>query len=245
MKILKFIILPILHFIRRVLTMLKKHCTPHYIAAEIPGSAELYRNEQMLNCYNHFKKYFKNSIFLTTKKIREYAIITSLQNDNDQKKIYLEFGVYVGTTINIFANFIKKTTIYGFDSFEGLKEDWHGNDIASGEFDLKNKLPKVKKNVSLIVGWVQDTLDDFLNKHKPSINFVHLDMDTYKTTKFVLNKIKPYLIKNCIILFDELYNFPGWDVGEYKALTETFNESEYKFVAFSSDGRQAVIKIIK
>lgn len=70
-------------------------------------------------------------------------------------------------------------------------------------------------------------------------------MDTYETTKFVLNKIKPYLIKNCIILFDELYNFPGWDVGEYKALTETFNESEYKFIAFSSDGLQAVIKIIK
>ena len=111
MKILKFIILPILHFIRRVLTMLKKHCKPHYIAAEIPSSAELYRNEQMLNCYNHFKKYFKNSIFLNTKKIREYSIITSLQNDNDQKKVYLEFGVYVGTTINIFANFIKKTTI--------------------------------------------------------------------------------------------------------------------------------------
>lgn len=44
MNILKFIILPILHFIRRVLTMLKKHCTPHYIATEIPGSAELYRN---------------------------------------------------------------------------------------------------------------------------------------------------------------------------------------------------------
>jgi hypothetical protein len=44
-------------------------------------------------------------------------------------------------------------------------------------------------------------------------------------------------------LFDELYNFPGWDVGEYRALTEVFDESEYTFLAFRQDGTQAVIEI--
>ena len=47
-----------------------------------------------------------------------------------------------------------------------------------------------------------------------------MDVDTYETTKFVLETIKPHLINGAIILFDELYNFEGWDVGEYKALTE-------------------------
>ena len=43
---------------------------------------------------------------------------------------------------------------------------------------------------------------------------------------------------------------PSW-VGDmvmsqalYKALKETFNDDEYKFIAFSKDSHQAVIKII-
>jgi hypothetical protein len=52
------------------------------------------------------------------------------------------------------------------------------------------------------------------------------------------------LVKGALILFDELYNFEGWDVGEYKALAEVFKESEYKFEAFAHDGQQALIKIL-
>ena len=70
-------------------------------------------------------------------------------------------------------------------------------------------------------------------------------MDTYPSTKFVLEKLKPYMKNNCIIIFDEIYNFSGWKVGEYKALSEVFKENEYKFICFSMDGPQAVIEIIK
>ena len=70
-----------------------------------------------------------------------------------------------------------------------------------------------------------------------------MDVDTYETSSFILKKIKPYLIKGAIIIFDELYNFPGWDVGEYKALTENFSEKEYSFKAFSIEGKEVVIQI--
>ena len=95
-----------------------------------------------------------------------------------------------------------------------------------------------------IVGWIQDTLENFLKEMNNKINFVHIDVDTYETSKFVLEKIKPYLLKDSIILFDELYNFSGWDVGEYKSLIEIFNDNEYKFLSFAKDGRQAVIQIL-
>ena len=72
-----------------------------------------------------------------------------------------------------------------------------------------------------------------------------MDLDTYESTKFVLQKIKPYLINKAVILFDELYNFSGWKVGEYKALKEVFSENEYKYLAFALRGTQAVIQIIK
>ena len=98
-------------------------------------------------------------------------------------------------------------------------------------------------NVIPVKGWIQDTLPPFLIEKDPKINFVHIDVDTYETTKFILDLIKPRLIKGALILFDELYNFEGWDVGEYKALAEVFKENEYKFEAFAYDGQQALIKI--
>ena len=99
-------------------------------------------------------------------------------------------------------------------------------------------------NVTLIKGWVQDTVEKFLDEKKPKINFVHMDLDTYDSSKYVLERIKPYLVKNSIIVFDELYNYPGWDVGEYKALTEVFNENEYKYLAFADEGTACAIKIV-
>ena len=45
--------------------------------------------------------------------------------------------------------------------------------------------------------------------------------------------------------FDELYNYSGWEVGEYKALKETFKEDEYKYLAFCKDREQVVIKIVR
>jgi hypothetical protein len=38
---------------------------------------------------------------------------------------------------------------------------------------------------------------------------------------------------------------PGWSVGEYKALIETFSEDEYSFIGFSAYGEQVAIKINK
>ena len=127
---------------------------------------------------------------------------------------------------------------------QGLKENWKGAHFSKGSFDLKGKIPDLNKNVIPIVGWVQDTLPKFLNEKKPSINFVHMDIDTYPSSKFVLSNLKPFLNKSCIITFDDFYNFAGWEVGEYKAFAETFNENEYKFLAFSKFGRQATIQIL-
>ena len=71
-----------------------------------------------------------------------------------------------------------------------------------------------------------------------------MDVDTYESSKFILESIKSNLTKGSIILFDELYNFEGWDAGEYKALREVFNDDEYKFLAFSKDSAQVVVKIL-
>ncbi|MDB9930775.1 class I SAM-dependent methyltransferase [Candidatus Pelagibacter sp.] len=192
--------------------------------------------------FQNFKEYLKKSlIFDNVEKIREYAIETSLINDKNKEYYYLELGVFVGTSANFFSKYINK--LYVFDSFEGLKEDWAGTAGSKGTFNLNKKIPKLNSNVEPIVGWVEDNLEDFLKKHNPKVNFVHLDMDTYSSTKFALEKLKPYLVKDAIIIFDELYNYIGWEHGEYKALKEIFKEEEFEYKAFMINSEQSVIQV--
>ena len=205
-----------------------------------------YEKKQIEDSFNHFEKYLIKSIhFENERDIRKYAIEKSLLNDNEKNKTYIEFGVFEGRSINFFSNYVK--TIYGFDSFKGLRENWLGTKVLRKEFSI-NKETKIlntnlNSNVIAVTGWVQDTLKDFLSKNKPTINFVHMDFDTYESTKYVLENIKPYLDKNAIILFDEFHNTIGWKNGEYKALKETFDENEYTYKGFCVYGAQAVIQL--
>ncbi len=234
--------MPILKFTRKILNVFKRYAYPDYSS---PSSVyNLYKEEQARACFEHFKKFFKTSIFLSSDKIRGYALDCAKENDSDPNYFYIEFGVYSGTSINFFSKKLNNKKIYGFDSFEGLKEDWLGTAVPKGTFNLNKKIPKLENNVIPVTGWIQDTLPIFIKEKNPKINFVHMDVDTYETTKFILESIKPNLIKGSIILFDELYNFEGWDVGEYKALREVFNDNEYKFLSFATDSAQVVIKIL-
>lgn len=154
--------------------------------------------------------------------------------------LLLEFGVYKGRSINYIAEQLKKKndprTIYGFDSFEGLSEDWGGTVFTKGTFNISGELPEVLPNVKLIKGLVDATLMPFLDKidkKDKNMAYIHLDMDVYSPTKYVLSRITPHLKPGTIIDFDDLIGFPGWKEGEYKALKETLNgKCRYEHIAF-------------
>src|SRR5450432_5940 len=88
----------------------------------------------------------------------------------------LEFGVYRGSSINLIAS-LMAGVVHGFDSFEGLPENWREGHEA-GTFSLPS-LPSVRDNVVLIKGWFQDTLPPFLEEHRGTVSFVHVDCDLY------------------------------------------------------------------
>lgn len=236
------VIMPVLKSVRKFLNVLKQYAFPNYRSQL--NVYDLYKEEQIKKCYEHFKNYLKNAVLLSSDKIREHALNCAKEKDNDPNSIYIEFGVFSGSSINFFSNKIKKN-IYGFDSFEGLREDWLGTSVPKGTFNLNKKIPKLNNNVIPIVGWIQDTLPKFLEDKNPKICFIHMDVDTYESSKFILEKVKPYLENETIILFDEIYNFEGWDVGEYKALKDVFDDDEFSFISFSKDTAQAAIRIFK
>lgn len=168
--------------------------------------------------------------------------------------LFLEFGVYRGTSINYFSKLISKndllrkkfSTIYGFDSFIGLQEDWAGSiNMTKGYFDLKGKLPKVQDNVELIPGYFSATLPKFLKVHQDAVSVMHIDCDTYQSTKEVLNSIVGRIRKGSIIIFDEYIGYPGWENGEFKAWQEVVKKQkiEYTYLGFSTGA--ASMKITK
>lgn len=149
--------------------------------------------------------------------------------------LWLEFGVASGRSINYISKFTKEK-VYGFDSFEGLPEDWTTN-FKKGAFNQQGILPNVNHNVELIKGWFNETLVEFLEKHNKKISFIHMDADLYSSTKYVLDTLKNYMDKDCILIFDELVNYPGFDgdTGELKAFWEfvTENKVDYEWIGMN------------
>jgi hypothetical protein len=157
--------------------------------------------------------------------------------------LFCEFGVFSGETINYIANQTQEI-VYGFDSFEGLPERWRDG-YSKGTFKMV-KLPRVAKNVSLIKGWFNETLPDFLKKHTGQIIFIHLDCDLYSSAKTVFDLCKGRIKKGTVIVFDEYFNYPGWQDGEYKAFVEFIyeNKFEYKYIGYNKYSEQAAVKIL-
>ncbi|MEM9724772.1 MAG: class I SAM-dependent methyltransferase [Pseudomonadota bacterium] len=156
-----------------------------------------------------------------------------------------EFGVFKGDSINALADAFDvlddDRVIYGFDSFQGLSEDWSGHGVLAGHFNLEQELPTVRSKVRLISGWIDETLPGFLASHPESFALTHIDMDTYTPTKIILENIEDRLRPGSIMIFDELIAYPGWQHHEYRALMECVSKP-YEFIAFS--GHHAAIRFI-
>jgi hypothetical protein len=149
--------------------------------------------------------------------------------------LWLEFGVASGYTINYISRFTSDN-VFGFDSFEGLPEKWRdGFDV--GAFSRNGDLPIVNSNVVLIKGWFNETLENFIKTQNKKVSFIHMDADLYSSTKYIFNTLKDYLDKDCVIVFDELVNYPGFDgdTGELKAFYEfiTENEVDYEWIGMN------------
>lgn len=155
--------------------------------------------------------------------------------------LYLEFGVATGATINLIAPLVPDR-VYGFDTFEGLPEAWGGY-MPSGSF-RQAVLPTVNSKVELVVGLFASTLPDFLQSHPAQVAFLHIDCDLYSSTRTVFGALADQIVPNSIIVFDEYFNYPGWEEGEYKAFCEFLAERglSSRYIAYS-DSQQVAVRI--
>lgn len=133
--------------------------------------------------------------------------------------LYCEFGVFKGDSINFIATHCPDEQIHGFDSFQGLPDNWRAGHDSIGDFKV-DTLPEVKDNVQLHPGWFTETLPTFNESHPSPIAFTHIDCDLYSSCKTIFDLLGDKFVPGTVIQFDELIGFPGWQQGEYKAFME-------------------------
>ncbi len=151
--------------------------------------------------------------------------------------LWLEFGVATGRTIN-YISYFTNDKVYGFDSFEGLPEDWRSG-FGKGAFNRNGNFPVVNSNVELIKGWFNESLPPFLMNHSnKKISFIHIDCDLYSSTKCIFDLVWDKLEKDCVWVFDELVNYDGFDgqKGELLAFYELIRDYHVQYTWIGMNG---------
>ncbi len=146
----------------------------------------------------------------------------------NRKILFLEFGVFEGESIRYFSKALTHpgSRLVGFDSFEGLPEDWGHR--ATGSYSAKGKIPDIQdERASFAVGWFQDTLPPMVfDASQFDAVLVHLDADLYSSTLFVLTELWRRFPKTYAI-FDE---FVGDEARALYNFTQAF-PTEVSFIA--------------
>jgi predicted O-methyltransferase YrrM len=159
-----------------------------------------------------------------------------------QSGLVLEFGVGPGGSARILAENAGQE-IYGFDSFEGLPENWRRG-FEKGAFK-RTSVPELPPQVRLVKGFFEDTLPGFLSEHPEPLRLVHVDCDLYSSAAFVLEALADRLRSGVVVVFDEYFNFPGWQQHEHRALREFVERTgtAYDYIGFVRAGPQVAIRI--
>lgn len=159
--------------------------------------------------------------------------------------LFMEFGVWQGNWLRQMAA-ARDVPFYGFDSFEGLPEDW--SIYQAGYFDLGGQLPEMPPNVTLVKGWFDETLPGFLAAHPEPVSFMHLDCDLYTSSKVVLDLLEDRFRIGSEIVLDDFMLEPGWQREEHRAFFEFIERTGWRFeytgYALETPGCSAGIRLI-
>jgi hypothetical protein len=181
-------------------------------------------NKEIWEAENTF--YLKSDFSRISKFIYHYEIYKKIL---DLPGHVLEFGVFKGASFSKFLSFRKilenesSRKIIGFDDFgkftsKGKKDDKIFAKKFTKEVGLgigKKELEEIfiknrHSNFELIEGDAVKTLPLFLKKNKHlKICLLHLDLDIYRPTLFVLQKLFDKVVNGGIVLLDDYAEISG------------------------------------
>lgn len=170
-----------------------------------------------------------------------WAFFDNVIELSEKDRPFYEFGVFTGEAFKHLIITYKKG--FGFDTFEGLPEDWR--EEKAGSYSSGGNIPKIAGG-EFIVGKFEESLPAFFSEPRPIASLINFDADLYSSTICALNNAKPVIDSHTILIFDEFLVNEDWEQDEYKALNEFCDANNYTFevLAISFFTKQAAIKLV-
>lgn len=200
---------------------------------------------------------YENGFYATADPSRFSKFISHLEffkrTSNIRGEI-VEFGIFKGNSFFRWIKFrdlLEQTSsrkIIGFDAFGDfpeanfeddklrrdafVKETKGGKSISYDELIQLLEKQNLRKNVDIIEGDILKTLDVYLqNNPQLKISLLHIDVDLYEPTKYILESLYSKVTKGGIIVLDDYGAFAGTN----KAVDDFFkNQVEVKKLPYSN-----------
>ena len=170
-----------------------------------------------------------------------WALFDYVVGQSITSRPFYEFGVWRGEAFRYLIKTFKKG--YGFDTFEGIPEDWHHE--KTGSYPSDGNIPQIEGG-EFIVGKFDNTLLTFFSEPRPTASLINFDADLYSSTICALNHSKPVIDQHTLLVFDEFLMNDNWEDDEYKALNEFClqNNYTYEVLAVSFITKQVAVRLV-
>lgn len=155
---------------------------------------------------------------------RSSVLGTALKYASERDGICLEFGVHSGASLALSASRLPDHHFFGFDSFEGFPDDGRPDWDKDFSTTPPSNLPK---NCTLVKGWFNETLPEFLKSNDDPVAFINIDCDIYSSTATILSELErsSKIGPGSIINFDEIINYKTALWNESLALFELIDRT--------------------
>ena len=217
---------------RTILEYFKRFLTA--LGSRIPERA-LHRIQMVVN-YMRLGHWMSRHGFRFDHRVRDRdALFAAIAEQvRDRRVLYLEFGVYRGASMRYWSRALKhpEAKLHGFDSFEGLPEDFDVNGpYPKGKFSTTGAAPVIDDiRVQFFKGWFDEVLPSY-SVPEHDVLVITLDADLYSSTICVLKHLRPWIKPGTFLYFDDLSR-PDH---EAKAFDEFMAESGLKFLPLCAD----------
>lgn len=187
--------------------------------------------------------YISRNAYKCKKFQTKYELLSYALQHIAMDGIIAEFGVAKGNTLKHIIKIISDKDIYGFDSFEGLPEDWRTG-FMQGAFSV-DTVAEFPEHIHLQKGYFEDTLPNFVLANHENCAFLHIDCDLYSSTKTIFKYLGHRIVQGSIIVFDEYFNYPSWQEHEFKAFKEyiEYSKHTYEYLGYVNNNEQVCIRI--
>lgn len=180
-----------------------------------------------------------------SRRIKLYEEVSKSEKLDTSSIDYFEFGVCGGHSFKWWLDHNKSadSKFYGFDTFEGLPENF--GPFAKGSMAVALESLNINDlRASFYKGLFQDTLVPFLDQYKSDRKkLIHLDADLFSATIFSLSQLYRYLNDGDILLFDE-FAVPKHEFMAFKIFTESFYMN-YEVIGAANNYLFLAVKIKK